>query len=97
VAVEASGGFQPEELRLRITDARAGVVVRIRELSLPQLEAGIRIAGVTDRWGAPRRWTLREYLEAWTRHDPEHEESIRRAISTPPDLSTVVLTQRRRG
>lgn len=85
------------ELRLLVSSARAGLTSRIAALGAGHLDATVCVAGVVNRWGEPLSWTLREYLATWTAHDPEHEASIRLAMTTPPDLSAVALAQRRRG
>lgn len=93
-AVMRAGELGIDELRAIAVSSREQVVEAVSGLENEHLEAGIRIAAAVDRWGVPVLWSLREYLAAWTAHDPEHETSIRAAMVTAPDLSTVALTQR---
>ena len=85
------------ELGLLVSSRRAELTGRLAGLEAQHLDVVVYVAGVVDRWGEPLSWRLREYLAAWTAHDPEHEASVRRAMTTPPDLSAVALTQNRRG
>lgn len=96
-ALEVWDGASVTSLRNAAADARKALNEGVAALQHSHLECTVHVAGVVDRWGEPLAWPLREYLGAWTVHDPEHEASIRRAMTTPPDLSTVALTQRRRG
>ncbi len=86
-----------KELRDAAAESRDAVEATCVRLDATTLEAGVFVAGAVDRWGAPVRWGLREYLASWAAHDSAHEFDIRAAIATPPDLSTVALTQRRRN
>lgn len=90
-------GAGVESLRQAAVDARKALNEGVAQLQHGHLECTVHVAGAVDRWGELLAWPLREYLDAWTAHDPGHEASIRRAMTTPPDLSTVALTQRRRG
>ena len=85
------------ELRATAVDARAAVQSSCAGLDASMLDTEVFIAGAVDRWGAPVRWSLRSYLASWAAHDSAHELDIGAAIATPPDLSTVALTQRRRN
>lgn len=96
-ALEVWAGAGVDSLRAATSDARMALNEGVAALQQGQLECTVHVAGAVDRWGEPLAWPLRQYLAAWTAHDPEHEASIRRAMTTPPDLSTVALTQRRRG
>lgn len=91
------GELPVTSLRMAAAEARAGVEAACALLELPMLEANVQIAGAMDRWGVPLSWGLRGYLASWAAHDSAHEADIRAAIATAPDLSTVALTQRRRG
>lgn len=90
-------GRPQAELRAIAASARTQLIERMARLGPERLEAAVHVAGAVDRWGEPLEWSLCEYLAAWTGHDPEHEASIRRAMTTPPDLSTVALTRGRMG
>ena len=82
------------ELRQATAESRSAVESAAGGIDASMLEAGVFIAGAVDRWGAPVRWGLREYLASWAAHDSAHEADIRAALATPPDLSTVALTPR---
>lgn len=90
------GWLSLEALRTNAAEARAAVESGCAGLDASMLDAGVFIAGALDRWAEPLRWGLRVYLSSWAAHDSVHETSIRAAIATTPDLSTVALTQRRR-
>lgn len=96
-ALEVWAGEPTESLRQAAAESRRALKEGVAQLQHGHLECTVYVAGAVDRWGEPLAWPLRQYLGAWTAHDPEHEASIRRAMTTPPDLSTVALTQRRRG
>ena len=86
-----------DRLRTLASETRAAIEPGFATLNIAMLEAGVFIAGAVNRWGEPLRWELRQYLASWASHDSAHEASIRGAIATTPDLSTVALTQRRRS
>lgn len=89
-------GLPLDALRNVATEARDAIESAFTMLNPTALEVSVFIAGAVDRWGEPLRWDVRQYLAAWATHDSSHEASIRAAIATTPDLSTVALTQRRR-
>ncbi len=86
-----------EELVRRMRGARQRAVRQVGRLGQEALETAVLMPGAVDAWGMPVRWALRSYLVAWVGHDDVHAAAIRRAISTPPDLSTIMVTRRRRG
>ncbi len=86
--------LEPGELRARMAESRAAMMRAVAGLEPQQLDATVRIAGLTDSWGRPAGMSLRVYLRAWTEHDMEHDAAIRRALQAPPDLSTAAMVRR---
>ena len=76
--------------------SRRLLVEALAELAPDHLDVLIPIPGARTAWGEPLGLTVFQYLEQWANHDSVHEESVRMAVATKPDLSTVALTQRRR-
>ncbi|MBA4180160.1 MAG: hypothetical protein C0506_06175 [Anaerolinea sp.] len=96
-ALDVWKGASVDTVRKAAAGSRQALAECLAALVHRHLDATVHVAGAMDRWGGPLAWPLREYLATWTAHDPEHEASIRSAMTTPPDLSTVALTQRLRG
>lgn len=84
-----------EDLAERMSTARQHAGNRLALLTPQALEVRVMVPGVVDLWGQPLGLLLREYLAAWPTHDSEHEAAIRRAMTRPPDMSAVALTQKR--
>ena len=96
-AMRSVEGLSVEELAGRMRGARQRAARQVGRLGQVALETAVIMPGAVDAWGMPVRWPLRRYLVAWVEHDDVHGTAIRRAISTPPDLSTIMVTQRRPG
>jgi len=96
-AMRSVEGLSIEQLIRRMRDSRAGAIARIGRLGGAGLESMVLFPGAVDAWGTPLRWPLRSYLASWVEHDGVHAEAIRAAVSTPPDLATVMLTRRQAG
>jgi len=90
----AVAGASQEELRASMVHSRAVLVASVETLEPIHLEAVVLVAGVVNSWGQPVLFSLREYLLAWPDHDTSHDAAIRRAMESPPDLSTAALVQR---
>jgi hypothetical protein len=97
-----------EDARLRVRGEPTGVLLAtmraergralaaLRSSPATLLDGTVRVASVLDAWGRATSWSLRAYLASWIEHDDLHAEAIRRAITVPPDLSTVLLARRAR-
>jgi Mycothiol maleylpyruvate isomerase N-terminal domain len=85
------------ELRTLMQNARRGVTLALGRIGPNQLETRLFVPGMPDRWGQPASVSLREYLVSWANHDREHADAIRRAVTTPPDLSAAALAMSRRN
>lgn len=96
VAMRAVGELSVEELVQRMRESRGRAVWQVGRLGPDSLETAVVMSGAVDAWGLPVRWPLRTYLAAWVEHDDVHAGAIREAISTPPDLSTIMMARRRR-
>lgn len=83
------------DLRDLLCASRAAVETALATLPFAACECAVRVAGAEDRWGMPVAWPLRTYLASWAGHDGLHEAAIRNAITSPPDLVTIM--QARRG
>ncbi|MCC6961288.1 MAG: DinB family protein [Dehalococcoidia bacterium] len=82
---------------LREADAaRMELAARFGMLGPADLAASAVVPGAGHWPGGERTLTLLDYLHAWSSHDGDHEQAIRRAIARRPDLSTIALTQRLR-
>ncbi len=90
-------GLSVEELVGRMRGARQRAARQVGRLGQDALETAVLMPGAVDAWGLPVRWPLRSYLVAWVEHDDVHAAAIRQAISTAPDLSTIMVTRRRHG
>ena len=94
-AIEA-GAMQPvRELLDTAAAERRRMVRALATLGPSDLEETAALPA-RSAWGEPARITLYQYLEAWSAHDPGHEQAIRLAILARPDLSAVALARRRR-
>lgn len=94
-AISAAAQTPVSALLQHAADDRSRLLTAMEALRPVDLDAGAAVPGVRTAWGDPRRITLYEYLQAWSGHDGDHEQAIRRAILSRPDLSAVALTQRR--
>lgn len=95
-AIASSAGTAPADLLERAQAARAALVTALAQLTPAELQLSAALPGMRTAWGDERRITLYEYLLAWSSHDGAHEQAIRLAILSRPDLSAVALTRRRR-
>ena len=95
-AISSSAGIEPADLIERARVTRAALVAALVPVSAAELERSAPLPGVRTAWGEERRITLYEYLLAWSNHDAGHEQAIRLAILSRPDLSVVPLIRRRR-
>ena len=77
-----------------LVEARARLVEALSGLRPEHLEAQVILAGAVDAWGHQQTMELRQYLAAWTGHDSEHAEGIRRAIANPPGPGDLALRAR---
>lgn len=95
-AISSSAGSEPAELLERALATRDALVAALAAVTPAELQQSAVVPGMRTAWGDERRITLYEYLLAWSSHDGGHEQAIRLAILSRPDLSAVALTRRRR-
>ena len=76
-------------------ESRARAVGTVLGMTVETLDREVRVAGALNEWGEQLAFPLRGYLAVWVEHDGEHEAAIRRAIATPPDVTTLTLAARR--
>ncbi len=76
-------------------ESRARAVGTVLGMSVETLDREVRVAGALNEWGEQLAFPLRGYLAVWVEHDGEHVAAIRRAIATPPDVTTLTLAARR--
>lgn len=93
-ALDQYGALPLTELLEAAAAARRDLVAVLATLGPHHLERAVRVPGARNAWGEPLAITLHSYLEQWAAHDGLHESAIREAISTPPDLSAVMLARR---
>lgn len=87
---------QPVETLVEtMRESRARAVETVLGMSVETLDREVRVAGALNEWGEQLAFPLRGYLAVWVEHDGEHEAAIRRAIATPPDVTTLTLAARR--
>ncbi|MEO9254213.1 MAG: DinB family protein [Tepidiformaceae bacterium] len=96
-AIDAVADESIRGLREQMARGRERTLASLGQLRSVHLETAVFVPGLMTAWGEPFRLPLREYLAAWPSHDSEHEAAIRRAITSPPDLSAVALTRRKRS
>jgi len=95
-AISATARAEPAELLERAQDLRAALVTALASVTPTELQVSAALPGARTAWGDERRITVYDYLIAWSSHDADHEQAIRLAILSRPDLSVVALTRRRR-
>jgi len=96
LAAIAEAEDQPvAELLDRMAEERTALVAVFARITPVDLEASLPVPGTRTPWGEPVAILVSSYLDSWARHDGDHEEGIREAIATPPDLSAVALAKRR--
>lgn len=95
-AISATARVEPAELLERAQDLRAALVTALASVTPTELQVSAALPGARTAWGDERRITVYDYLIAWSSHDADHEQAIRLAILSRPDLSAVALTRRRR-
>ncbi len=87
---------QPLETLVKtMRESRERALETVLGMSVETLDREVRVAGVVTEWGEPQAFPLRSYLAVWVEHDGEHEDAIRGAIETPPDVTTLTLAARR--
>lgn len=84
-----------ETLVETMRESRERAVGTVLGMSVETLDREVRVAGALNEWGEQLTFPLRGYLAVWVEHDGEHEAAIRRAIATPPDVTTLTLAARR--
>jgi hypothetical protein len=94
-ALVSVAGASTAQLRAAMSATRETVARAVGSLPQHALERLVRMARTEDGWSVPAAWPLRTYLAGWAEHDGVHEEAIRRAMTAPPDFSTVALIRGR--
>lgn len=93
-AIAAAATEDIQSLVSRAAEVRHTLIPALAALTTTDLELTAAIPGMRSAWGDERNISLLDYLYAWSTHDPQHEQAIRRSILTRPDLSAVALTRR---
>jgi len=92
----AAAGRELGELLAEASAWRGQLSRALHALPPGALDRELIVPGVVGAWGEPKTVTLLAYLEQWSVHDQEHEQAIRAAVATSPDLSAVAYVRRLR-
>jgi DinB family protein len=96
VAMTQGAELPMKELLELAAKGRSRLIEVLFTMTPVDLERALPIPGAVNAWGERLSITVFQYLEQWAAHDAVHEAAIREAIATPPDLTAIAMTRRRR-